>query len=53
MDASPNPSFIASSVTIPSDAKSAVAREKIITQLIKFGSVVNVCTNFFTGPFLS
>ena len=45
-------SFTRSAVIIPSVENSANAREKMMTQLIKFGRVVKVCTNFLTGPFL-
>ena len=53
MEASPSPIAVAKPVTIPSEANNAVAREKIITQLMKFGRVVKVCVNFLIGPFLS
>ena len=53
MEASPIPNAVAKPVTIPSEANNAVARENIMTQLMKFGRVVKVCVNFLIGPFLN
>ena len=39
-------------VTTPSVANRENAREKMITQLMKLGSVVKVCTTLRTGPHL-
>ena len=44
--------FVITLVIRPSVENRENAREKMITQLIKFGRVVNVCTNFLTGPLL-